>query len=193
MLRYQAIMLIFVSTTLPLIAQTKKMEREKRVKREVLPQAAINVLEGFIAGARKVRYYHETDGEKVSFEVKFLRNKRHYSVEFNEAGGLEDVELLVRFDQLSETLRENILKHLSQYDKYKIRKTQQQFSSPSQPDEQIIKASLEGLFTEIVRYEIIIETKSQGSWTTYEMLFDEKGDFISQKEVIGRLADHILY
>ena len=193
MLRCMVIMLVSVCLASSLQAQTKKMEREKRIKKADLPATTLGVLEGFIVTAKKVKYYKETDGKKVSYEVKFLLNKNHYSVEFNEGGHLEDVELLIRFADLSATLRESISKYLKKFDKYKIKKIQKQFSAPSQPSEQVIKKALQGLATEIVRYEIVVETRADASWTTYEMLFDEKGDFISQKEVVGRLADHILY
>ena len=63
----------------------------------------------------------------------------------------------------------------------------------SQPDSEVIANALQNIATETVRYEIIVETRTNSTWTVYEMLFDDQGGFISQKEVIGRLEDNILY
>ena len=169
------------------------MEREKRVKKEEVPVTIINMMNKFTAKAKKVRYYLETDGNHTSFEIKFLLGKNHYSVEFSNSGSLEDVEVVVDFRKLDKSLHENILSHLKKYDNFKVKKVQKQFSSRSQSDEEVIEMAIQNVATEIVRYEIIVETKADGSWTTYEMVFDDLGNFLSEKEVVGRLADHILY
>ena len=174
-------------------AQAKKMEREKRVKKEDISMAVHNTLEKFIEDARKVRYYLETDVDHRSFEIKFLLRKRQYSVEFNDSGQLEDVEMIIGFEELQKELQKKITSHLGRYDSFKVKKTQKQFSSGSQSDEAVIEMALQNVATETVRYEIIVETKTDVSWTTFEMLFDAQGNFISEKEVVGRLADHILY
>ena len=187
------LLLIFICLSCAAFAQAKKMEREKRVKKEDIPVAVLNTLEKFMEDARKVRYYLETDVDHRSFEIKFLLHKRLYSVEFNDSGQLEDVEMIIGFKELQKELQKNITSHLGQYDSFKIKKTQKQFSSGSQSDEEVIEMALQNLATETVRYEIIVETKADGYWNTFEMLFDDQGNFISQKEVVGRLADHILY
>lgn len=176
-----------------LLAQEKKMEREKRIKKEEMPAVINNILDKYITKAKKVKYFEETDIGHHSFEVKFFLHHNLYSVEFDDTGNLEDVEMKLGFHKLEKDLRKNITSHMRRYDQFKIKKTQKQFSSGSQTAEQVIELALQNESTEIVRYEIIVETKTNKSWTTYEMLFDRQGNFISQKEVIGRLEDNILY
>lgn len=187
------IFLIFICLSPAASGQAKKMEREKRIKKEEIPATIHNVLEKFIADAKKIRYYLETDGDHRSFEIKFLLHKNHYSVEFDKRGMLEDVEMIVGFRDLQKNLQEKISDYLKKYDNSKIKKIQKQFSSESHPQEQVIEMALQNVPAETVRYEIIVETKAGGSWTTYEMLFDQSGNFISQKEDVGRLEDNILY
>lgn len=176
-----------------LLAQEKKMEREKRIKKEEMPAVINDILDKYITKAKKVKYFEETDVNHHSFEVKFFLHHNLYSVEFDDTGNLEDVEMKLGFHKLEKDLRKNITSHMRRYDQFKIKKTQKQFSSGSQTAEQVIELALRNESTEIIRYEIIVETKTNKSWTTYEMLFDRQGNFISQKEVIGRLEDNILY
>ena len=174
-------------------AQDKKMEREKRIKKEEIPPAALKLLEDQLSKAKKTRYFLETDIDHMSYEIKFLLEGNAYSVEFDSNGQLEDVEMLVNFTKLKSELKDRIRDHLKQYDNFKIKKVQKQFSSGSQSDEEVINAAMQNLPTETVRYEMIVETKAKGSWKIYEMLFDDSGNFISQKRVVGRLEDNILY
>ena len=185
--------LVSICFSFSLLAQGKKMEREKRIRKEEIPAVALTLLNNPLGKARKVKYFLGTDGDNKSFEIKFLLHRNQYSVEFDSEGRLEDVEVLISFGKLNKDIRKNVTDHLGQYDNFKVKKTQKQFSSQSQTAEEVIKMALEDLPAETVRYEMIVETKAGSTWTTYEMLLDDQGNFISQKEVIGRLEDNILY
>lgn len=187
------IFLVFICFLHLAPAQEKKLEREKRIKREEVPANILDLVENYLGKAKKVRYFFETDGDHMSFEIKFLLDGCYYSVEFDKNGNLEDVEVIVSFRNLEKERKKSINSHLDQYDNFKVKKVQKQFSSKSEPDKKVIENAIQNIATETVRYEIIVETKTSGSWTVYEMLFDDKGGFISQKEVVGRLEDNILY
>lgn len=187
------IFLLFIYISPLASGQAKKLEREKRIKKAQMPASALDLLNDYLNKAKKVKYFAETDGDHMSFEIKFLYDACQFSVEFDNAGKLEDVEALVSFKNLEKMRKKNITSHLEQYDNFKVKKTQKQFSSVSQPDSEVIAKALQNIATETVRYEIIVETRTNSTWTVYEMLFDDQGGFISQKEVIGRLEDNILY
>jgi hypothetical protein len=44
---------------------------------------------------KRVKFYKESDGDKISFEAKFKYKKQHFSVEFFASGVLEDIEILI--------------------------------------------------------------------------------------------------
>lgn len=187
-----SILLISLFCSWQLFGQ-KKIEYEKRIKKEEMPRASISALSQVIPTAQKLKFYKETNGGSISYEGKFVLNKNHYSVEFNDTGELEDVEQLICFTSLPKNIQYTIADYLMRFQNFKIKKTQKQFSSYTLPDKEVIEKALKNIATGKVNYELIVEVKENREWRHSEMLFDRKGNFISEKEIIGRQADHIIY
>lgn len=190
--KYGSLMfLILISYSL--LAQDKKIEKEERLKEEEVPDTILEKVSAYFDLAEQIRFYRETDSEKTSIEVKFLFNKSAFSIEFSDSSELEDIEKTIDFSELNEEIRTNIEKNLSSYKKYKIDKTQIQYSSPNIPDTEIIKQAIEENKGDIIRYELEITLKENKKWKAYEMLFDDTGTFISKREIIERSSDYIMY
>lgn len=175
------------------LCQGKKNERESRLKKDEVPSIVLKSVEDVLVKAKKIRFYAETDNDKKSFEVKLIVTHNFYSIEFDESGKLEDVELTILFKTLDNSSRQNIERHLASYDKYKIDKVQRQFSSPSKENLEIINNAVNQGIADVIKYEIEINVKKNSKWISYEMLFDESGEFISQREILHRTSDFILY
>lgn len=173
-------------------SQDLKQEVEKRIKEVEMPQSALDILKPHLGEASRVKYYYETDLEHVSYECKFVLQGELYSVEFTEDGSLEDVEILIDFDAIDKVAAQSIIKSFSSYDRFRIRRTQRQFTTQTEPNQLLQKVidKAEGL---ILKYEIVVSLKKGGEWNTYEMLFSDKGQLINQRKVIDRQTDNILY
>ena len=105
-----------------------KYEREHRIKKNQFPAAAHELIEEQLANARKIRYYRETDSTKISYEAKFKVDRLHYSVEFDQEGILEDVEILIKKVDIPNESYANMTAFLEEnFNKYRIRRIQQQY------------------------------------------------------------------
>lgn len=175
------------------LSQDKKLEKEERIKRSEAPEGVKELVNPYTKDARRVRYYSEFDGTSTSYEVKFILYKNHFSVEFSKEGVLEDIEVIRCFTELPTITQKSIVGYLYPNDNFKIKKTQKQFRSEDLTDRALLKAAIENKDITGIRYELIVQVKEDGEWTTYEMLFDEVGNFISQREVVARSEDHLLY
>ncbi len=89
-----------------------KVEREHRIKKNQFPDAAHDFIKEKLQDAKKIRFYKETDTTKISYEAKFKKDKLHYSVEFDESGKLEDIEILIKEVDVPEDSWSKITKFL---------------------------------------------------------------------------------
>ncbi len=175
------------------LSQNLKQEVEKRIKAEEMPAIALEILATHLSQASKIRYYKETDIGHQSFECKFILDRLWYSVEFDENGAIEDVEIKMDFEQIPQAALDKIRYSLSAYDRYRIRRTQRQYTLAFLSSDDLLTMVIKGADELELRYEIVLSVKKDGSWTTYEMLFDQSGLLIEKKEVVDRQTDNILY
>ena len=178
---------------IPGLSQNLKQEVEKRIKAEEMPFAALEILAPHLSQASKIRYYKETDIGHQSFECKFIRDRLRYSVEFDENGVIEDVEIKMDFEQISQAALDKIRSSLATYDRYRIRRTQRQYTIADRSSDDLFTMVIKGMDQPVLKYEIVLSVKKAGSWTTFEMLFDQSGLLIEKKEVVDRQTDNILY
>ena len=187
-----ALSFLFVGFGLSAKAQ-EKMEREKKVKKSEVPDPAKKWLKDAFETLKSPKWYLETNESGYSYEAKFKWNNQYYSVEFDSLGVIEDVEIELDFEELSEEVRQNLdLYYIEGYKTYKIRRLQIQYSGD--PDD------LEDLFDENemeeleVRYEIeFIGTDNDGLSQFWEGLFDEKGVFISRRKIITPPNENLIF
>lgn len=154
-----------------------KMEVEKRVNIGEVPQRAVDLIHGYLSGASKIKWYYEQDGSHQSYECKFKLHRKQYSIEFDQAGYLEDIEI----SYPRRNLPKSILQTLDRGAKnFNIKKSQIQY-----------KALIHELFHpgvwssishEKVNYFFELEVLLDGEF--YELLMDSKGNIISKRQIV---------
>jgi len=188
-----SIFLLFVFCGCFTFAQNK-YEREFRIKKSQFPENALSYIDERLEDARRIRFYKETDSAKVSYEAKFKKDRLHYSVEFDEDGALEDIEILIKsvdipneaFDKINDYLREEFIK-------YKIQKIQQHYPVFNGDYETTVNNAFQNLMLPSIKYELIVSGKRDKAYAQYEVLFDAKGQFEKLRKSLPPNYDHVLY
>lgn len=194
-MRYSLICLLFCMISSASAQDKYKYEREYRIKKSQFPEAAHALIQQYLEDARRIRFYRETDSAKVSFEAKFKQGRLHYSVEFNQEGELEDVEILIKEVDIPNESFNKITEYLETgFTKFRIRRIQQQY--PVSKDETIQKTlndAFQNLILPTIRYELIVAGKKENGFEDFEILFDADGGFLQSRKSLPANYDHILY
>ena len=171
-----------------------KFEREYRIKKSQFPEKALSYLEGRLEDARRIRFYREIDSAKTSYEAKFKKDRLKYSVEFDDAGNLEDIEIEIKSVDIPNESFSEITEYLStSFGKYHIRKIQQQYPVGNTDIETTLKNAFQNLLLPSLNYELIISGKKDNNYTQYEILFDAQGGFVKIRKSLPPNYDHVLY
>lgn len=171
-----------------------KYEREYRIRKAQFPESALGFLEERIKGARQIRFYKETDSTKVSFEAKFKKDRLRYSIEFDQDGKLEDVEIRIKEVDIPEDSFEKITAYFqNEFKKYRIRRMQQQYPLQDNNTEETLKIAFQNLLIPWLNYEFIVEGKKEKKFEQYEVLFDAAGNFLKIRKSLPPNYDHVLY
>lgn len=171
------------------IAQVK-YEKEERISIHDLPLTVQALLPQIEQSAKRIRYYHEFDGEKESYEVKFKKQDTYYSIEFTQEGVLEDIEILISKSQLPTPVLEAIR---NQFQRYKSTRIQKQFTHPKAQDpKQTIKRVFDGL-TPPTAYEIVVQGKTNAGYKQIEFLIDINGKVLKKRNIITKGYEHVVY
>jgi hypothetical protein len=175
---------MFLIMTLPLglTAQTK-FEREYRIKEKDVPEKAVQFIDDVFKKA-KVKWYSEESQDGKSIEAKTKYQMQKFSVEFDTAGNLQDVEKIIKFEDLGQSTANALTRSLSaQFGDYKIMKIQIQWTSddPATIKELIKKGSSEKTFVE--NFEIVLETREDKTFIAYEVLIDQNGNIVKSLEL----------
>jgi hypothetical protein len=174
----------------------KKVEKERRVDREEVPEEALewfeDAYEDVYEDAGKVRWYFERSNQGESYEAKLKWKGHKHSVEFSTTGVIEDIEILISTDELPEQTRETLLGYFdTHYKKYRIRKIQRQLNGESDDLEDVIdEDETEDI---LVRYEIEFYGKTAKQKELYEGLFDAGGHLINRRVIKLRPTNNLIY
>ncbi|MFD2586506.1 hypothetical protein ACFSQJ_06170 [Croceitalea marina] len=184
---------LFIFMGMALKAQTKK-EQEFRIDEELFPTNAAEVLRPFLTGTKRIRYYKEFDGEKVSYEAKFKKDRLRYSIEFDQNGNLEDAEFIIKSADIPDSTFETIKNHLeSNHQKYRIKKIQQQYPCKTGNASEVLKTAFQNLILPEINYEIIIASKDDSGYVEHEVTFNADGEYILSRRLVKQGYDHVLY
>lgn len=186
---YFLVFTLWVLGQAPAYAQ-QKYEREIRVRSQTVPAAA----EAFVsacAGSERIRWYQEINLGFYNFEAKVKRNGRHYSIEFDSTGVIQDVEMSVRFNHLPDAVQEAVQASLAgRCSKYRITRVQRQWTGAAQVLQELVQdGTTQGPHTE--RLEIVFSCKSDQGPVLYEALFDALGNLENLLEIIPRNTDNL--
>ncbi|WP_298893034.1 hypothetical protein [uncultured Psychroserpens sp.] len=160
-----------------------------------LPLRIQFVFESIPDQAKRIRYYRETDGDKLSYESKFKYNKHWFSLELNSSGTIEDIEVVIKKRQLPPNVLNTINSYLSENsDKFELIKIQEQYLFNSEKSKvEFINSILDNRVSINSNYEIIVAIKSERSWELKEMTFDTKGVFLNARNLQQDSYEYIMY
>ncbi len=196
MKRYRSLLLlIFVLSQFSIVNSQVKVEREHRIKKNQFPETAHDFIKEKLQDAKKIRFYKETDTTKISYKAWFKKDKLYYSIEFDESGKLEGIEILIKELDVPEDSWSNITKFLNEkFNKYKIRKIQQQYRiTPDETAETTFKNAFQNLLIPSLNYDLMVRGKRQDERADFEILFGAEGDFLKMRESLPANYDHVLY
>lgn len=169
-----------------------KYEKEVRVKRGEVPQAALVFVDA-LQPTRKVKWYQEIGLETSTFEAKTKRKKQQLSIEFSSTGDFLDLEILTKLSEIPESVRNAIESELTdRYEKFCVQRAQRQYTGELEK----IKALFQ--FTQVkadpeLHYEIVVTARVEGVYKSYEYLFDASGVYVNHVHIIHKMTDNIEY
>ena len=169
-----------------------KVEVERGIRPSEVPSAARNWLQKTYASTGRLHWYLEESSDGTSYEAKFRRRGAWHSVEFDENGALQDIEIRINANDLSEAVRRGMAIYFdTTYTKYHIRKIQQQMSGPPQMVRAVIQNGLADKVT--YRYEVEFYGKNDQSKALWEGLFDDQGQLQDRRRIVLRPTDNLMY
>jgi uncharacterized protein YuzE len=170
----------------------KKYEREYHIRQSEVPKRAGDFVSSVFKNA-KISWYGEESLTGRSVEAKLKNGGERYSIEFDEAGKIQDIEILSSFGKIETGIRKIIKENLEKsFSKYKVTKTQVQWSGTESKLKEALLA--EELPKEIVtRYELVVKGTKDKKKGYFEILFEGDGSIAGVKEIVQRNADNLIY
>lgn len=174
--------------TVSVLAQTVKHEVEDRIDASEMPAQAVKYIEQIKIKTKRLKYYLEEDEGKKGYEAKFKNNGKKYSVEFDDLGSLQDIEVRISESKTPEKILKTIEHYLNQnYNRFKIEKIQAQY----------LPLHANRAFTDKINpdaYELIVATKNDDNkLQKFEMTFNAQGKYIKSRKIIRRSYDFLLF
>ncbi|WP_424003115.1 hypothetical protein [Maribacter sp. IgM3_T14_3] len=158
------------------------------------PAKAIVTIDENLTDFKRIKFYKETDSTKISFEAKLKKDKLWYSIEFDENGVLEDIEILIKITDIPNDTYARIEDYLNKnFTKYRIKRLQQQYPSKNESLEATFKSAFQNLILPTNNYEIVIVGKKDKGYLDYEIQFDAEGNFRKIRTSLPPNYDHVLY
>ncbi len=185
------IVLLLLSQSESVFSQ-EKFERESRMSRDQVPTGALSFMDS-LHFQPKIRWYLEEGLTQNSVEAKFKWDKARYSVEFNMGGQIEDIEVEIGWEDLSDALRDSILLLLRRdCSRFKVEKIQKQLSGSRDALWNFLNGRRLGLSL-VTRYECVVRCRGEQGLHLYEYLFDEGGSFLHRSKIVFRKSSHLEY
>jgi hypothetical protein len=191
---YVYLILVSVFACCQLSFAQKTYEREFRIRKSQFPSAAHTVIKDNIEGVKRLKFYQETDSNKVNFNAKLKKDKLWYNLEFDKEGALEKIEIFINSTDIPNDTYLNIENYLNNnFSKYRIKKLLQQYYSNSDTLEETFKNAFQNLILSSNMYEIVIAGKKEKGYLDYEIQFDADGNFKKMRTALPSNYDHVLY
>ncbi|KAA6437001.1 hypothetical protein FEM33_19965 [Dyadobacter flavalbus] len=188
---YPLLILLAASMWIPCHAQ-KKYEREYAIRQSAVPEKAVEFVRS-VFKKEKIHWYGEESLKETTIEAKLKSGGKHYSIEFDKSGEIQDVELLSRFSRIDAETRETIHKKLEkEFTKYKVVKTQIQYKGSKSDLKKAMQSDKVPDDVEI-HYELILNAVRKKAMNYFEVLCNQKGSVISIHEVVQRNSDNLIY
>jgi hypothetical protein len=170
----------------------KKYEKESRLEEKDVPSFALQFIDSLEVQG-KVKWYLEEGLDRTSIEAKFKSDKLNHSIEFDTAGNLEDVEILLKWNDMEESLKDAIINGIcADCAKINIQRTQIHYTGDRSALWSMVKT---GKTTEkyTIRYEIVARCRTASDTVLYEYLFSDTGQILSRSEIIFKNSSNLEY
>ena len=170
-----------------------KYEKEFRIKAKDVPSSALAFVDSMTFDS-KVKWDKEIGLNDVTIEAKAkFKNERH-SIEFSENGIFQDVEIVVKPNQIPFDAFSKISGILSQrHKKHKIEKVQVQYSGDRNLVLRFLRENRNNTNGITINFEVVISTKLNGNYIMLEYLFSETGEYVASNQIISKRKDTIDY
>lgn len=187
--------ILTVSLTINMVNSQYQYEREHRIKKCQFPSNAHTFLEDKLKDPKNMRFYGEKDSLKVCYEAKFKIDKLNYSIEFDEKGEPEDIEILIKEVDVPKDSWININNYLKEeFVKFKIQRIQQQYAvGLNESVDTTLKNAFQNLLIPSINYQLMVRAKNEGDYQDYEILYSAEGFFISRRKSLPPNHDRVLY
>lgn len=185
-------LLFFGMITGSLYAQDK-VEREFRIKEKEVPKEAKDWFNDVFETPKRLKWYKEVFESGYSYEAKFKRKGKFYSVEFDSLGRIQDVEVEIDFEELPKEVQTGLEAYLSEdYRSSDIKRIQIQYSGePDDLEDFFDENRLEGI---LIRYEIeYIGLDETGTSELWEGVFSEEGGFIGKRRIVLTSSENLIF
>lgn len=169
-----------------------KIEREYKIKPSGVPAKALTFIDESFSKV-KVNWYMEQSAGGKSIEAKIRKDGTLYSVEFDTLGNIQDVEVLVKFKEIPDALRQIIERNLvEQFSRFKVQKTQKQWIGKPKVLQSLIKGVKPGEKHQ-TNYELVVTGKKNRHIDNYELLFNQTGLLVRQQKIVESNQQHLLF
>lgn len=186
---YRVVAFIMIAIWPTIVTGQYKAEREYRIKEKEVPKLALSFVDGLDL-TKKVCWYKEEGLHRISVEAKTKIHGTRYSIEFDTLGQIEDIEYEVKFKELADPVRNEIEVYFDDnHEKTKVKKVQVQLTGQDLNLQQAVKT--ETVLSVIVKYEIVVKAKIDGSYVLKEYLFDANGILEQSAEIIYKNSDNL--
>ncbi|MBL7790723.1 MAG: hypothetical protein JNK77_00245 [Saprospiraceae bacterium] len=182
---------VIIFLSLNVIQAQTKFEKEYRLKNSSVPANAQAFIDS-LHFQEKVKWYFEENNTGNSIEAKFKTHKTKYSIEFDVDGKLQDVEIEIKWPDVSKSVQDQIITFLdANYGFFKIEKIQVQHSGASDSVLHFLNDKKTQDIT--TRYELIVKTRLIRKVVLFEIVFDEKGQHLSTAQIQFKNIDNLEY
>lgn len=167
-----------------------KFEREYRITEKDVHQRALNFIDS-CPFTGKIKWYAEESHEGQTIEAKTKHRKTLYSIEFDTAGNLLDVEQIIQFNEIEEEVVRKLTDQINDlFTHFKIFKTQKQWTGSRFALKELINSGRsDSAYT--LRYEVELHAKKEGMPGHYQMLADRDGNVLEVLEILPGNTDNL--
>lgn len=159
-----------------------KLEKESRVTLEDVPVTVLNQAAQLGISFDK-KWFREVSDGGISYELKTKINGDCHSIEFDQDGYLEDVEILTKRSALPSAHEQNLRRSLvEKYQKYRITRVQKQWSGEVAD----LAVSLEQGIPAgavVLLYEIELIAKVGAEKSPMEVLISPDGEILRERPI----------
>jgi hypothetical protein len=185
------LILIFLFNVTATYSQDK-LEREYRIKHSQVPATALEYAEHSFPGMR-IKWYGEDNLKGKAIEAKGKLHGEMYSIKFDTSGVLMDIEMVINFSTIPESVRMLLEKNLEdRFSKFRVQRTQIQWVGSKTDLAALVNGEkVSGSYS--TNYEITLQGTKDRRTDYYEVLSNDRGELIRESKIVQRNNHHLIY